>query len=133
MPSPSGCQSLLYLHPADQTFDPIATYSYTMLQADTRNKFLTVFEGIREELIAHMKSEKMPEDAIVWFNEVTSYIHSTEYRCSRPRRDCHRCCHILDLITGYTACGNLSFSTPILLEPYIQCPWRQTQSRRIRR
>lgn len=60
------------------TFDSIATYSYTMSHADTRNKFLAVFEGIREELIAHMKSENMPEDAIAWFNEVTSYMLSTE-------------------------------------------------------
>ncbi|KAG1774559.1 farnesyl-pyrophosphate synthetase [Suillus placidus] len=44
-----------------------------MLHADTRNKFLAVFEGIREELVAHMKSEKMPEDAITWFNENLIY------------------------------------------------------------
>lgn len=49
-----------------------------MSHADTRNKFLAVFEGIREELIAHMKSENMPEDAIAWFNEVTSYMLSTK-------------------------------------------------------
>ncbi|KAG1818092.1 isoprenoid synthase domain-containing protein [Suillus subaureus] len=44
-----------------------------MSHADTRNKFLAVFEGIREELVAHMKSEKMPEDAIAWFNENLIY------------------------------------------------------------
>ncbi|KAG1784639.1 farnesyl-pyrophosphate synthetase [Suillus plorans] len=46
---------------------------YAMSHADTRNKFLAVFEGIREELIAHMKSENMPEDAIAWFNENLIY------------------------------------------------------------
>ncbi|KAG2153149.1 farnesyl-pyrophosphate synthetase [Suillus clintonianus] len=44
-----------------------------MLHADTRSKFLAVFERIREEVIAHMKSEKMPEDAIAWFNENLTY------------------------------------------------------------
>ncbi|KAG2354240.1 isoprenoid synthase domain-containing protein [Suillus spraguei] len=44
-----------------------------MSHADTENKFLAVFEGIREELVAHMKSEKMPEDAIAWFNENLIY------------------------------------------------------------
>lgn len=77
-----------------------------MLHADTRNRFLAVFEGIREELVAHMKSEKMPEDAIAWFSEVTSYICSTECRCSRLRRDCHQYCHQLDFLTGYTTCAN---------------------------
>jgi farnesyl diphosphate synthase len=33
-------------------------------KADKRNKLLAVFERIREELIDHMKSEKMPEDAV---------------------------------------------------------------------
>lgn len=39
-------------------------------KADKRDKFLAVFERIREELINHMKSENMPEDAVTWFNEV---------------------------------------------------------------
>jgi hypothetical protein len=42
----------------------------TMSKADKRNKFLAVFEQIREDLITHFKSEKMPEDAVTWFNEV---------------------------------------------------------------
>lgn len=44
-----------------------------MFCADTRNKFLAVFEAIQEELVAHMKSEKMPEDAIAWFSENLIY------------------------------------------------------------
>lgn len=44
-----------------------------MSKADKRNKFLAVFERIREELIDHMKSEKMPEDAVTWFNESLIY------------------------------------------------------------
>jgi hypothetical protein len=44
-----------------------------MSKADKRNKFLAVFERIREELVIHMKSEKMPEDAVTWFNEVTDF------------------------------------------------------------
>ncbi|KAG0697827.1 farnesyl-pyrophosphate synthetase [Suillus ampliporus] len=44
-----------------------------MSKADKRNKFLAVFERIREELIDHMKSEKMPEDAVTWFNENLTY------------------------------------------------------------
>ncbi|OJA18528.1 hypothetical protein AZE42_06655 [Rhizopogon vesiculosus] len=44
-----------------------------MSKADKRNKFLAVFERIREELIVHMKSENMPEDAVTWFNENLIY------------------------------------------------------------
>jgi hypothetical protein len=78
MPSPSLQASVnpwfIFTLQISVAFDPIATYSYTMFCADTRNKFLAVFEAIREELVAHMKSEKMPEDAIAWFSEVTSYV-----------------------------------------------------------
>lgn len=73
MPSPSLQASVnpwfIFTLQISVAFDPIATYSYTMFCADTRNKFLAVFEAIREELVAHMKSEKMPEDAIAWFSE----------------------------------------------------------------
>lgn len=45
-----------------------------MSKENKRNKFLAVFERIREELIIHMKSEKMPEDAVTWFNEVRGSV-----------------------------------------------------------
>ena len=66
-----------------------------MSKADKRNKFLAVFEQIREDLITHFKSEKMPEDAVTWFNEVSNSMslinlgiddHDIESPAQRPRR-----------------------------------------------
>lgn len=42
--------------------------------AASRSRFLSVFPLIREELLAYMDLEKMPQDARDWFRKVSSTI-----------------------------------------------------------
>lgn len=41
---------------------------------DKRQRFIDVFAGIRDELLAHFAGENMPKDAQEWYKNVCSPI-----------------------------------------------------------
>lgn len=41
------------------------------ISASSRDKFLSVWPGLRDELVDYMKGEKMPKDAVDWFRSVS--------------------------------------------------------------
>jgi len=60
---------------------PLPTSTVYPITMSKRDKFLTVFERIREELIDHIKSENMPDDAVTWFNEVGVVVPLPHHPC----------------------------------------------------
>lgn len=42
------------------------------ISASSRDKFLSVWPSLRDELVDYVKGEKMPKDAVDWFRSVSS-------------------------------------------------------------
>lgn len=78
-PNRSVFVTVIYSFLSASSFIADSIYSFVvymngMSKADKRNKFLAVFECIRVDLIVHMKSEKIPEDGVTWFNKVSAFV-----------------------------------------------------------
>jgi len=51
------------------------------ISAASRDKFLAVWPGLRDELLGYLDNENMPKDAHDWFKRVSWTLFGVELRC----------------------------------------------------
>lgn len=52
-----------------------------VISAASREKFLSVWPSLRDELLAYLDNENMPKDAHDWFKRVSTNLLRVESRC----------------------------------------------------
>jgi hypothetical protein len=63
------------LYRLDLPYTPkMSSSTYPARTGDSRKDFLAVFPQIVDELLTYMKGEGMPQDAVKWFEDVSSIL-----------------------------------------------------------
>ena len=49
-----------------------------MASAASRDRFLSIWPSLRDELVGYLTQEKMPAEAVKWFHDVSTLTHTSD-------------------------------------------------------